>query len=154
MKVKISEVGQTPKFPKFERTMAYQVVLSTRGKDKLVFEGFVYRHQRSRGRNHYFRCERKKMNAMERQFSANSGGGNAVAGQPHSHNPEEAREKILRMVSISMVRQDGKTNSQPSGIIQIHRQEVPAKGAHTMPTDDALRQVVQSARRKHGAQFP
>ena len=119
--------------------MAHQFVESSRGKEKLVFNGLLYRHQRSRGRNHYFRCERNECNGtaiLRDAATYNSVEGNVVAGLQHTHEPEEAREEILRM--ISGVRKDGaKTNAPPSAIVQIHRQEVPAKGAQNMPTEDA-----------------
>ena len=37
----------------------YQFVKSQMGKDKLAYRGHLYRHQRSRNENHYFRWEDK-----------------------------------------------------------------------------------------------
>ena len=130
---------------------AYRFVSSSRGKQKLVHLGFIYRHQRTRGTNHYFRCEREACNGtaiLRNVPTYNSDGGVVDVGRPHHHAQEEGREPVLRM--LERVREDAKrTNVPPSGIMQQNRQDVPVEAAANMPSEDAVRQVVGRVRRRN-----
>ena len=134
---------------KFVR-MAYSFVNSSRGKAKLICHGYVYRHLRSRGENHYFRCEMNQCHGtaiLRGTQSFDALGGTVTLGKEHSHEPEEGREEVLRLQD-SLRKEGRQSTAPPQAIMQQLRQDVPIKASGNLPTEDAQRQMVQRARRR------
>lgn len=78
----------------------------------------------------------------------NDTGGNVDVGNHHVHDAEEGRQEVLKM--LSKVREDAKTSSAPpSAIYQQRRQEVSVKAAPGLPSEDAMRQIIQRSRRRN-----
>ena len=131
-------------------TMAYTFVKSQRGKSKLVYEGFVYVHQRTRGTSHYFKCEvdtcpgRAILKGVPKFDQM---GGAVSMGRCHDHEPEEGREVILK--SVENIRQSGRnTLSNPASIIQENLTTIPKKFANNIPSENSLSQIVRRQRRR------
>ena len=130
--------------------MAYEFLPSQRGKEKLLLNGFLYRHQRSRGQTHYFRCEDDACPGTATLRNVphfNSLDGEVAVGQPHNHDPEPGRAAMVRL-RLAIKRDAQKTTAPPSAIIQQHRQDVPVKDAGNMPSDKAMRQAIHRQRKK------
>lgn len=136
--------------------MEYEFVPSQRGKMKLVARGYVYRHSRTRGTNHYFRCERQNCAGtaiLREAASYDATTGRLEEGLPHGHDPEEGRAAILKM-KFAIRKEASKSAAPPRAIVQQHRQEIPIKAAANLPSEDALRQMAQRARREGLPQEP
>lgn len=130
--------------------MAYHFVQSSRGKEKLAHQGFIYRHQRSRGENHYYVCERHGCpgRAILRGVAAfNDVGGEVTRSVQHNHAVPEGRDIVLKAVA-SMAKEGASTTNLPSAIVQSHRQAVPPKYAAGLPSEEALRQRIRRQRRQ------
>ena len=128
----------------------YSFVPSQRRKDKLVFQGFIYRHQRSRGTNHYFTCENEDCpgRAILRGVGTfNAAGGQVETSVRHNHAKEEGREIVLKTTS-SLSSSQLSSAAAPSAIVQSHREKVPLKYVQELPSEEAMRQRVRRARRK------
>jgi len=130
--------------------MAYHFVPSIRGKEKLIHDGFVYRHQRSRGRTHYFVCEeqacpgRAILRGVE-QF--NELGGEIQRSVNHSHPIREERGSILKTLS-NITKEGASTTNPPSAIVQSQRTKIHPKLATRLPSEEALRQRIRRQRKK------
>ena len=80
----------------------YVFVKSQKDKEKLTFDGYIYRHQRSRNHNHYFRCEDKNCNgsATLRGVSFfNLCGGSVSEGEAHNHPPIDGRKEVIEALT-------------------------------------------------------
>ena len=120
-----------------------------RGKEKLVFRGYVYVHQRSRGTTHYFKCEHDNCPGratLKGVANFNTQGGTVTTGTEHNHSTIEGRKQTLEAVSKMRIAVKTST-SNPSAIIQEHIQHIPKKGALNMPSEEAMRQMIRRQRR-------
>lgn len=130
---------------------AYGFVPSSRGKAKLAFSGFLYRHQRSRGNNHYFRCEKNDCSGtatLRGTANFDDDNGNVYAGKPHTHQADHHRYLVLQMVGD--IRKEAASTSQlPTAIVKRHRQNIDAVAEELLPSESALRQVARRSRRRH-----
>ena len=80
----------------------YSFATSQKGKEKLVFIEHIYRHQKSRGQNHYFRCQDKNCGgaATLRGVSLfNEQGGSISEGKAQNHAPLAGRNEILQFIA-------------------------------------------------------
>ncbi|CAK8691607.1 unnamed protein product [Clavelina lepadiformis] len=117
----------------------FSFVPSIRGKSKLALNGFLCRHQRSRGENHYFRCERNDCpgTATLRAVNYNDTNGKVDVGKSHVHEADDRRDQVLQM--IGNIRKEAATSSLlPMTIVQQHRQNVDAEAAKILPSESAL----------------
>ncbi len=128
----------------------YKFVKSQMGKDKLAFKGHIYRHQRSRSTNHYFRCEDKNCNGSATLRGVaffNALGGSVSEGKTHNHTVLTSRVEIVEVVEA--IKNMAKTStSAPAAIVQNVRQDLGIYNAIEMPSKTALRQVVHCIRKK------
>ena len=116
----------------------------------MCYNGYVYRHLRSRQQNHYYRCEMDECHGtaiLRGTAQCNDAGGNVSEGKPHSHEVEEGRVEILEMQQA--LREEGeRSTAPPRAILQTHRQHVPVKASGNLPSEDSQRQLIQRARRR------
>ena len=130
--------------------MEYSFVESQMGKEKLAFRGFIYRHQRTRNDNHYFRCEDKNCigTATLRGvtfFYINVG--LVTEGKAHNHLEIAGRVDVIKTMAELKIRAKI-ANSTPAAIVQEVRQAVSICDSIEMPTTTAMKQVVRRIRKK------
>ena len=104
----------------------YSFATSQKGKEKLVFREHIYRHQRSRGQNHYFRCEDKNWSGAATLCGVsffNEQGGSITEGKAHNHAPLAGRNEILQSIA-ELKNQAKNSDATPAAIIQETRQKV------------------------------
>ena len=126
---------------------------SNKGKNKLVCNGFVYRHERTKKRAHYFVCERKQCGGrgVLRDCEVyNSDAGVFEMSRPHNHAAEERREAVLR-ATCSMTLEATTSTALPAAIVQSIREKVNRHVAPHLPSEEALRQRI---RRRRRVKFP
>ena len=131
--------------------MEYRFVDSQKGKGKLVADGYVYTHERSRGVNHYFRCEnrgscqaRGTLKGVTRFDQEN---GTFTPTKEHNHAKDESRFDVLEAIA-AMREAATLPGSGPSSIVQHYRTKIPVKTAPNLPTEDALTQMIRRERKK------
>ena len=123
-------------------------VTSTRGKDKLIYQNYIYRHQRTRGNKHYWTCEDKtcRGRAVTTGEVFNSPTTEVKSSSEHNHPAEATRADTLR--TVEQIRsQATDTAEAPAAIQQRVLAGAAADVAPYLPSANALRQVIQRKRR-------
>ena len=122
---------------------------SSRGKEKLISNGFVYRHERSKRDNHYWVCERKQCKGrgiLRGCNEYNSRDGQFEMSCAHNHAAEEGRETVLR-ATTAMTEEGTTSTAVPAAIVQSHREKLSRQVAPHLPSEEALRQRIRRLRR-------
>ena len=128
----------------------YVFVKSQMDKEKLAFKGYIYRHQRSRNQNHYFRCEDKNCNgsaALRGVSFFNINGGSVSEGKAHNHLPIDGRKKVIEVLT-ELKSRSKMSNALPAAIVQDVRQTVNISDSIEMPSTTAMKQVVRRIRKR------
>ena len=120
------------------------------GKEKLAFNGYIYRHQRSQNSNHYFRCKDKNCNGSATLRGVtffNTNGGSVSEGKAHNHPPIAGRMEVIEAITELKTRANI-ANSTPAAIVQEVRQTVNISDSIEMPSTTAMKEVVRRIRKK------
>ena len=128
----------------------YSFVKSQMDKEKLVFNGYIYRHQRSRNNNHYFRYEDKTCNGSATLRGVtlfNANGGSVSEGKAHNHPQIAGRMEVIDALTELKTRAKI-ANLTPAAIVQEVRQTVNISDSIEMPSTTAMKQVVRRTRKK------
>ena len=145
--VRIQNFASSQNFSKMAKR--YSFVQSNRGKDKLILDGFVYRHERTKKENHYWVCEKHHCPGraiLRGAPSYNSIHGEVEVSRGHDHAAEEHREEVLRGTG-AVLEAASSCTAHPSAIVQSTLEKIGRNVGPHLPSEDALKQRVRRRRR-------
>ena len=128
----------------------YQFVKSQKGKEKLVFKSYIYRHQKSLKDNHYFRCENSRCNGtaiLHGVPTFNSLCGTVELKNNHCHGAVIGRDAAIQTLN-EIKSQAIASMSAPSAIVKEATQAIDVGAAAEMPSTSAMKQLVRRIRKK------
>ena len=124
------------------------VFVKSQDKEKLTFNGYIYRHQQSKNHNHYFRCEDKNCNgsATLRGVSFFSlSGGSLSEGKAHNHPPIDGRKEVIQALT-DLKSRSKLSNALPAAVVQDVRHTANISASIEMPSTTVMKQVIRRIR--------
>ena len=88
-----------------------EIIKSNKGKDKIIYNGYIYRKNTTNITTQSWRCEKKGCRCSASTAFPYAPGGNVVERNPHCHPPEPAHAEVLS--ALSQVAQQAEASDMP-----------------------------------------